>query len=74
MVDVRLDTLPLDEPWSQVGWPLVCTDCGTPATVNITPNWHDRVGQAVPFTRQWKTLNGAESSLWDFAALRGISK
>jgi len=38
MVDVRLNKLPQDQPWAQVGRRLVCTECGTPATVNITPN------------------------------------
>jgi hypothetical protein len=54
MVDVRLDTLPQDQPWSQVGRRLICTECGTPATVNITPNWHDRVGHAIPFSESWR--------------------
>jgi hypothetical protein len=52
---IRIETLPLDQPWSKVGWRLVCIECGTPATVNITPNWHDRIGHAMPFTREWKT-------------------
>jgi hypothetical protein len=55
MVDVRLDTLPQDQRWSVVGRRLVCKDCGVAGSVNIVPNWHDRAGQAVPFTKHWKT-------------------
>ena len=55
MVDVRLDTLPQDQPWSVVGRRLVCKQCGTAGSVHIVPNWHDRAGQAVPFTKHWKT-------------------
>jgi len=43
--DVRLDTLPQDQPWS----------CGAPGAVNIVPNWHDRQGHAVPFSKSWKS-------------------
>jgi hypothetical protein len=53
-VDVRLDTLPQDRPWSTIGWRLVCKECGSARSVNIVPNWHDRVGHAVPFTKHWK--------------------
>ncbi|MCK1551248.1 hypothetical protein IVB11_19865 [Bradyrhizobium sp. 177] len=28
MVDVRLDALPQDQPWSRVGLRLVCSACG----------------------------------------------
>ena len=31
-------------------------ECGEAGSVNIVPNWHDRAGQAVPFTRHWKTM------------------
>jgi hypothetical protein len=55
MVDVRLDTLPQDLPWSTIGGRLVCKECGAAGSVNIVPNWHDRIGSAVPFTRHWKT-------------------
>ena len=55
MVDVRLDALPQDLPWSTIGRRLVCKECGTAGSVNIVPNWHDRVGHAVPFSRHWKT-------------------
>lgn len=55
MVDVRLDTLPRDLPWSTIGRRLVCKQCGTTGSVNIVPNWHDRTGAAVPFTKHWKT-------------------
>jgi hypothetical protein len=55
MVDVRLDTLPQDQPWSVVGRRLVCKKCGVEVLVHIVPNWHDRIGKAVPFTRHWKT-------------------
>jgi hypothetical protein len=30
-------------------------ECGEAGSVNIVPNWHDRAGQAVPFTKLWKT-------------------
>jgi hypothetical protein len=55
MVDVRLDTLPQDLPWSKIGWRLICTECGAAGSVHIAPNWHDRAGHAVPFTKHWKT-------------------
>jgi hypothetical protein len=55
MVDVRLDTLPQNLPWSTIGSRLVCKQCGTAGSVNIVPNWHDRNGGAVPFTKHWKT-------------------
>jgi len=55
MVDVRLDTLPQNQPWSVVGRRFVCKQCGAAGSVNIVPNWHDRAGQAVPFTKHWKT-------------------
>jgi hypothetical protein len=55
MVDVRLDALPQDLPWSTIARRLVCKECGTTGSVNIVPNWHDRAGAAVPFTRHWKT-------------------
>lgn len=58
MVDVRLDTLPQDQAWSRVGRNLLCTECGAPGAVNVVPNWHDRVGEAVPFTAGWKTPGG----------------
>ncbi len=45
VVDVRLDTFPCDQPWSIVGRRLVCGKCGTPGTVNIVPNWHDRIAR-----------------------------
>jgi hypothetical protein len=53
MVDVRLDTLPQNLPWSTIGRRLVCKECGTAGSVNIVPNWHDRTGAAVPFTKHW---------------------
>jgi hypothetical protein len=55
MIDIRLDILPQDLPWSTIGRRLVCKECGMADSVNIVPNWHDRVGQAVPFTKHWKT-------------------
>jgi hypothetical protein len=55
MVDVRLEALPQDQPWSRVGWRLVCTFCGAAGSVNIVPNWHDRIGHAVPFTKGWRS-------------------
>jgi len=55
MVDVRLDTLPQGQPWSVVGRRLVCKQCGIAGSVNIVPNWHDRIGRSVPFTKHWKT-------------------
>jgi len=54
MVDVRLDTLPQDLLWSKIGRRLVCKECGAAGAVNIVPNWHDRAGHAVPFTKHWK--------------------
>ena len=42
MVDVRLDTLPQDLPWSMIARRLACKECGTAGSVNIVPNWHDR--------------------------------
>jgi hypothetical protein len=41
-IDVRLDTLPQDLPWSAIARRLVCKECGTAGSVNIVPNWHDR--------------------------------
>jgi hypothetical protein len=52
--DVRLDTVPQDRPWSRIGPNLLCTECGAPGAVNIVPNWHDREGHAVPFSKDWK--------------------
>jgi hypothetical protein len=49
VVDVRLDTLPQDQPWSRVGRNMICTECGAPGAVNIVPNWHDMAGRATPF-------------------------
>jgi hypothetical protein len=54
MVDVRLDTLPRDQPWSRIGPNLLCTECGAPGAVNIVPNWHDKKGYARPFSKDWK--------------------
>jgi hypothetical protein len=53
LVDVRLDTLPQDRPWSRIGWCLVCSDCGAAGSVNIKPNWHDMKGHAAPFSSGW---------------------
>lgn len=55
IVDVRLDRLPMDRPWSRVGWCLVCTECGAAGSVNIVPNWHDMAGNAIPFSKSWAT-------------------
>ncbi|WP_176731424.1 hypothetical protein [Bradyrhizobium elkanii] len=55
MVDVRLDMLPQDRPWSRVGWCLVCKECGAAGAVNIVPNWHDMIGRAVPFSPGWNS-------------------
>jgi len=46
MVDVRLDTLPQHQPWSRIGRRLVCSKCGAAGSVNIVPNWHDRIGRS----------------------------
>jgi hypothetical protein len=54
MVDVRLDTLPQDLPWSAICRLLVCKECGATGSVNIVSNWHDRTAAPVPFTRQWR--------------------
>ena len=53
-VDVRLDTLPQDQPWSVVGWCFVCEACGYAGSVNITPNWHDMPERKAPFTPGWE--------------------
>jgi hypothetical protein len=55
MVDVRLDTLPQDQPWSRVGWCFVCKQCGAAGSVNIVPNWHDR---ATAFSVGRRALGG----------------
>jgi hypothetical protein len=39
------------QPWSRVGRNLLCTESDAPGAVNIVPNWHDRQGHAVPFTK-----------------------
>jgi hypothetical protein len=68
MVDMRLDRLPLDRPWSRVGWCLVCTECGAAGSVNIVPNWHDMTGHAVPFSPSWHTRSGAAVTLAEAGA------
>ncbi|MGY3496697.1 hypothetical protein [Bradyrhizobium sp. USDA 4502] len=55
MVDIRLDMLPQDRPWTRVGWCLVCKECGAAGAVNIVPNWHDMIGHAVPFSPGWRS-------------------
>jgi hypothetical protein len=55
MVDVRLDALPQDLHWSAIRRRLVSKECGVKGSVHIVPNWHDRIGSAVPFTKHWKT-------------------
>jgi hypothetical protein len=40
-VDVPLATLPQEQPWSRVGPAMLCSECGEPGRVNITPNWRD---------------------------------
>lgn len=40
-VDVALATLPKDQHWSRIGPAMLCSECGEPGRVNITPNWHD---------------------------------
>lgn len=47
-VDVPLDRLPQDQPWSSVGLRLVCSACGAAGSVHIVPNWHDSRGQVRP--------------------------
>ena len=37
MVDVRLDALPQDLPWSTIGSRLVCKECGIAGSVHIVP-------------------------------------
>jgi len=37
MLDVRLDTLPQNLPWSTIGRRLVCKECGVTGSVNIVP-------------------------------------
>src|SRR6266487_7139416 len=41
MVDVGLDALREDQPWSRMNWRLVCRQSGLAGSVNIVPNWHD---------------------------------
>jgi hypothetical protein len=36
----------------------LCTECGAPGAVNIVPNWHDRQGHALPFSRGRKAPGG----------------
>jgi hypothetical protein len=40
-VDVPLATLPQDKSWDRIGPAMLCSECGEPGRVNITPNWHD---------------------------------
>ena len=47
--------LPQDLTWSSIGRRLLCKECGAAGSVHIVPNWHDRDGHAVPFTKHWKT-------------------
>jgi hypothetical protein len=54
MVDVRLDALPQDLPWSTIARRLVCKECGVAGSVNIVPNWHDTKNVSVPFSKSWK--------------------
>jgi hypothetical protein len=53
-VDVRLEALPQERPWSRVGPHLLCTNCGAIGAVNIVPNWHDRIGHRTPFSAGWR--------------------
>jgi hypothetical protein len=41
VVDVALATLPKDQACSRIGPAMLCSECGEPGRVNITPNWHD---------------------------------
>ena len=54
MVDVRLGDLPQDQPWSRVGWRLVCKVCGVAGAVHVTPNRHD-MGCCMPFSENWRS-------------------
>ncbi|MGY4289049.1 hypothetical protein ACVWXO_008269 [Bradyrhizobium sp. LM2.7] len=45
-VDVRLDALPQDQPWSRIGLRLVCAACDAAGSVHIVPNWHDSRGKS----------------------------
>jgi hypothetical protein len=54
MVNVRLDSLPQDQPWSVVGRRFICKACGYGGSVNITPNWHDMPSRSVPFSSSWQ--------------------
>lgn len=47
-IDVRLDTLPQELPWSAIARRLVCKECATAGSVNIVPNWHDRAFHPKP--------------------------
>jgi len=50
---------PAPGPGRWVGRRLICKECGTAGSVIIVPNWHDRAGHAVPFTKHWKTWDSA---------------
>jgi hypothetical protein len=50
-VDVALATLPQDQPWSRIGPAMLCSECGEPGRVNITPNWHDM--DALQVSKWW---------------------
>jgi hypothetical protein len=54
LVDVRLATLPQDKPWSRIGPAMLCSECGEPGRVNITPNWHDM--DQLQVSKWWHSL------------------
>ena len=53
-VDIPLTTLPQDQPWSRVGPAMLCSECGEPGRVNITPNWHDM--DKLQVSKWWHSL------------------
>jgi hypothetical protein len=47
-IDIRLETLPTDLPWTVLGPRMACRQCGTVGAVNVVPNWYDRAFQTMP--------------------------
>jgi len=54
LVDIPLATLPQDQPWSRIGPAMICTECGEPGRVTMTPNWHDM--DQLQVSKWWHSL------------------
>jgi hypothetical protein len=54
MVDVRLETLPQDLPWSMMARRLVCKECGHSRFCEHRAELARPVSQRHPFTKHWK--------------------